>query len=396
MVILRRSSETLRYCPFLPVVASILLLFIPENDVLRVIRTMLAESERMLHEDGQFNRAEELRGLRWYFPLDKKDYVATIETFVTFMSSRSASIRTSLEYLESIGVDGRAFIQEQFSRFFLDYIPLDIIVLLFPAYLNEGIKILFRIGYAFFKTLKEYIRCCRDEDDFRYNCKRVLETMKDEDKKKFVNTCYHLRIVRIKKQFSLVDTDRASQHGSFICEPRIVGEDSRILSTLDCLPDIYKFVPSIYKTNDLKLVFATWRDGRSMQNLIKRAQLNYEEGTAYLLAVIDEEGSIFGAFLEHRLDKPHSVVNSGSCENFLFKLQPEPRFYRGVQDKGTYYQYDGSDMYIGACKSGCNLLLDADLKEGHTSRSDVYDCPPLTVSGNRVFRVVNLELFVFV
>lgn len=396
MVILRRSSEKLRYCPFLPIVASILLLFVPECDALKITRIMVSESERMLHEEGQFNRAEELRGLRWYLPLDKKDYFATIETFMTFMRDRSASIRTSLDYLKSIGMDGRAFMQEQFSHFFLDYIPLDIIYMLFPAYLNEGIKILFRIGYGFFKTLKEYIKCCKNEDDFRNNCRQVLAMMTDDDKKRFINTCYQLRIVRIKKQFSLLDANNESNNVSCICEPCVVGEDSRILTKPNHLTELFQFVPSIFKTNDLKLIFATWRDGRSMQSLIKTADSNYHEGAAFLLSIVDEKGTIFGAFLEHSLSKDHCVTKCGSCENFLFRLVPEPECYRGVLQKGAYYKFDGSDVYIGACATGCGLILDADLKEGHTSKSDVYDCPPLTLNGNRVFTIANLELFVFV
>lgn len=373
-----------------------MLLFVPPCDVLKIVRIMISESERMLHEEGQHNRAEELRGLRWYFPLDKKDFFYTIETFMTFMKDRSSSIRSSLDHLESIGVDGRAFMQEQFSRFFLDYIPLDIIYMLFPAYLNEGIKILFRIGYGFFKTLKEYIRCCKNEEDFLSNCRQVLMMMKDDDKKRFINTCYYLRIVRIKKQFSLLDAKNESLNTSFICEPRVVGEDSKILSEPSNLGELFKFVPNIYKANDLSLIYATWRDGRSMQTLIKKADDHYRDGVAYILAVIDENGSIFGAFLEHNLNKDHCVQKCGSCENFLFRLGPEAQCYRGVLQKGTYYKYDGNDIYIGACSSGCGLLLDSDLKEGHTSKSEVYDCPPLTSTGNRVFQIINLELFIFV
>lgn len=397
MVILRRSSEKLRYCPFLPIIASILLLFVPAHDALRITRIMIEESQRMLSEEGQLNRAEELRGLRWYFPMDKKDYFATIETFMTFMRDRSASIRASLDHLLAIGMDGRAFMQEQFSSFFLEYIPLDIIVMLFPAYLNEGIKILFRIGYGFFKTLKEYIKCCSAEDDFRANCRQVLATLTDEDKKRFINTCYHLRIVRIKKQFSLVDTQAEEAHdASYICEPRVVGEDSKILAKASYLEDLFRFVPNVFKANDLKLIFATWRDGRSLQHLIKTAERHYDDGTAYLLAIADEKGSVFGAFLEHRLSKDHSVVKCGSCENFLFRLEPQAEVFRGVLQQGTYYKYDGRDIYIGACASGCGLLLDSELKEGHTSKSEVYNCPPLTAGGNRDFKIASLELFTFV
>ena len=357
MVILRRSSETLRYCPFLPIVASIILLFVPVHDALKILRTMVSESDRMLREEGQHNRAEELRGLRWYFPLDKKDFFSTIETFMTFMRDRSKSIKACLEHMEKIGIDGRTFMQEQFSHFFLDYVPLDLIYMVFPAYLNEGIKILFRIGYSFFKTLKEYILCCKSEEDFRINCKQALEIMSDEEKKRFINTCYHLRIVRIKKQFSLLDTHKGQLAASYICEPQVITNDSRIFTTSALLGEFFKFVPSLYKANDIKLVFATWRDGRSLQHLIKTSEQHYCDGGAFVMVIADDTGSIFGAFLEHSLKKSHCVTKCGSCENFLFTLQPTPACFRGVLSKGTYYQYDGSDMYIGACKSGCGLLL---------------------------------------
>ena len=145
----------MHYSPFLPIIGSLLLIFLEKQDVLKVLRIMLLESERMLREDGQLNRAEELRGLRWYFPLDKKDYHSTIETFVTFMADRSKSVRECLKHLKFIEVDTREFMQTQFSSFFLNYVPLDIINTMFTVYLNEGIKIMFRIGYAFFKILKE-------------------------------------------------------------------------------------------------------------------------------------------------------------------------------------------------------------------------------------------------
>lgn len=358
---------------------------------------MVEESQRMLREEGQFNRAEELRGLRWYFPLDKKDFFSTIETFKTFMADRSSSIRECLAHMEKINMNSTEFLKLQFSKFFVDYIPLDIIHIMFPAYLNEGIKILFRIGYSFFKTLKNVILKTKSQDEFEMNCTDALERLNTDEKKKFINTCYHLRIVRIKKQFSLIDTHKCSNHCSYICEPAIVGGDSVILTSSLLINQLYDFIPSIHKANDLNMIFATWRDGRSIQYMVTLAEKFCEEMPGYVMIIQADDSSIFGAYLQHSLKKSSGKTkNQGSGEDFLFRLQPDPKCFCGVKGNHTYFDFDGQDIYIGACKSGCGLLIESDLKQGHTAKSEVFNCPPLTASGKKDFQIVNLELFSFV
>lgn len=391
---MRRSSQSLQYCPFLPVVTSLLLVYLEGHDALKVLRLMLEDSTRMLSEEGQLNRAEEMRGLRWYFPLDRKDFYSVIETFMTFMADRSNSIKSSLKHMEDIGVDPTAFIKEQFSSFFLDYVPLDIVNTLFPAYLNEGIKILFRIGYAFFKTLKDVIAKAKCAEDFEVCCAEALDCLSVEGRKKFVNTCYYLRIVRIKTQFSLIDTHECSNHGSYICEPSIIDGESHILPSPEMINQLYTFVPSIHKANDLKLIFATWRDGRSLQHMIKLAEAAHENIVGYLIIIEAGDKSIFGTYLQHRLGKT-SDTHVGSAEDFLFRLRPEAKCFKGVKGKHVFYQFDGKDMYIGACKGGCGLVLDSELQEGQTSKSTAFDCPPLTGNGERAFNISKLELFTF-
>ncbi len=296
-----------------------------------------------------------------------------------------------------IGVDTREFMQVQFSSFFLEYVPLDIINTLFAVYLNEGIKIMFRIGYAFFKTIKEQILCSSSPEDFNLIARETLELLSDDGKKRFVNQCFHLRIVRIKKQFSLLDTKKEGNHKSYICEPAVLGE-SRLLNNENLVKRIYRELPNINKSNDLKRIFASWIDGYSMQYMIGKAEEVQEESSSFLFVIEDEEGSIIGAYLMHELGKTSQQKKIGSPENFLFSVdeEGEPQFYHCGVGKHGLFEYDGSDMYLGLGKKGCALLIDSDLKEGHTAPSEVFNNDVLTITGKREFTIKNAELFVFV
>jgi len=396
LVILRRTNNALHYCPFLPVVASLLLMYLTREDCLHVLRLMLEDAQRMLNEEGQFNRAEELRGLRWYFPLDKKDYFSTIETFMTFMRDRSKSVKECLTHLESIEVDTRKFMQEQFSSFFLAYVPLDIINTLFTVYINEGIKIMFRIGYAFFKILKPVILDCTNEEEFTFNTKERLEAMDDEEKKKFVNQCFHLRIVKITKQFSLVDTNNEDLNKSYVCDPNIIG-DTKILSDEALVNQLYKGVPAIFKANDLRLIFSTWADGYSLAHMCNVAAVYKEDAAVFLLLVQDHEDNAFGAFLQHEISKTGPNKKLGSAENFVFTLKPQVNFYASAPQAKTFFEYDGNNMYIGAGEKGCALVIDSSLEEGFSGESSTFCSPPLTqTKKGKDFRIKYLELMVFV
>ncbi len=71
--IFRKSFSKLDYCPMLPQSLALLLLFLSEAETYTVTRIMLEESVRLLDETGQY-AAEEMKGLRWHFTLNKEDF----------------------------------------------------------------------------------------------------------------------------------------------------------------------------------------------------------------------------------------------------------------------------------------------------------------------------------
>lgn len=73
--------------------------------------------------------------------------------------------------MESRKIDSFLLLEDCFSKFFFEYFPHDIVIQLFFVYLNEGVKTLFRMGYAFFKLYKDEILNSKDLNQIKYSIK---------------------------------------------------------------------------------------------------------------------------------------------------------------------------------------------------------------------------------
>lgn len=394
LIILRRQYCNLKYCPFLPVVTSIFLVYLSQQDTLKILKMMLEASEKMLNEDGQLNRAEQLRGLRWYFPMDKLEFHGLIETFMSFMTSKSSSIRTGVDRLEMLGADSSLFIKELFSTFFLEFVPLDIINTLFVVYLNEGIKILFRLGYGFFKYLAQEIASATSIQQLRIAIKNRLEYLTDKEKRVFINLCFQLRIVKIKTEFSKLNMENVDNDASYICNPSVQGS-TKLLEGADSeryIKEIYEHVPHIYKAHDLKSIYLSWNDGLSLQHLVNKAA-NEPKTTAFLLLIQDSDNCILGAFFCHPIEVTTFAKRVGAGENFVFRLNENSEFYKATGKNESYFEFNGDTIFVGSGGKGSALMIDSDLLEGFTQQSDTF--------GNKIlakresFKIKFVELFAF-
>ena len=78
MWVLKSSNKHLEFCPYLPQITAFLMMFCETEEVYMILDKMISESKRCLKEEEQFNRAEEMRGLRWYFTLTKQDFESLV------------------------------------------------------------------------------------------------------------------------------------------------------------------------------------------------------------------------------------------------------------------------------------------------------------------------------
>ena len=244
------------------------------------------------------------------------------------------------------------------------------------VYLNEGIKILFRMGYAFFKMFKEELARSNTMDEMQSLIGHKTANFTHLDKKVFIQLCFRPSLQRIKESFSAIQlTDEFQTNKQEIYKP-IPDTSSRIIDD-DVFEDIYKWLPQTFRASDPKLLYANWRDGTSLKTLIRLSEGLCSLGTFTFIQT--SEGKKFGAFLPFGY-KYSKGIFGGTSDVFLFKLFPEEKKFGVKFDVETneamnedYFCCDLGKVYFGSGKGGgFGLVFDSELSQGHSYRSETF------------------------
>lgn len=118
MWVIRKTCGKIEYSPMIISIVSFLFIFFDEAYTYHIIKCLSDESYHMLTEAGQFNRAEELRSLRWWFHFNEEDFMKTCEAFIEFIPKKSKQTRLCLQKIESLGYKPIWFIKTLFENFF--------------------------------------------------------------------------------------------------------------------------------------------------------------------------------------------------------------------------------------------------------------------------------------
>ena len=94
--------------------------------------------------------------------------------------------------LEEKYIDPYQAISEMFSSFFIQILPYDIIMFFFLVYLNEGVKILYRMGYGFFKFFKPQMKESKDLNGMIYAVNHRAANFSQTDRRVFIQLCFKL------------------------------------------------------------------------------------------------------------------------------------------------------------------------------------------------------------
>lgn len=157
---------------------------------------------------------------------------------------------------------------------------------------------------------------------------------------------------------------------------------SRLL-TNDMANSLFDFLPETAKLETPSMVFATYRDGWSMENLLAKTR---DKAPLVMLIRSLKHSVVFGAFSPTSISPPSKFVR-GNGEVFVFRLSPPAAVYRWVRipseaNKATRNQFIVSTMMFlafGASEeNACNAIrLDSDLQNCSSGYSDTYMNPPL-------------------
>lgn len=250
---------------------------------------------------------------------------------------------------------------------------------MFFIYLNEGIKILFRMGYGFFKIYKYEIQKCTEKDQLFPRIVSGLANMKNVDKKVFIQICFQLKLNKIKDQFSAIEVEEDMPHAIHLYKP-ILDESSHAIPD-ETFELIYQWIPGIYRASDPKLIYANWRDGSSLKHLIKVCE-DYED-IGWVMIIQARNGYCFGAFMSHGFRFTRGEID-GNSDFFMFSLSPEEKVFRSTGKNDNFYSCDNEYVYFGSGERGAALTINNEITKGRSSRSDTYDNDCLCDSKDKV------------
>lgn len=151
--LIEKMYAGLKYCPLLPIVAGHLLGIFKESETFQILAIMLDTSEYLLDEnltEGGLNS----RCLRWYFPMNEDILRKVCHTFIHSIAKKSSDFQSVLNHLEEIHFDAQKLFFSWFSTMFQGYVNQDFIFRILFCFLNEGIKVFYRFGYALIHNLR--------------------------------------------------------------------------------------------------------------------------------------------------------------------------------------------------------------------------------------------------
>lgn len=114
----------------------------------------------------------------------------------SFSHKSKRNVKMLIQSMENRKIDSFRLIEDCFSKFFFEYFPHDIVISLFFVYLNEGIKTLYRMGYAFFKLYKNEILNSKDLNQIQYAIKKRANNLTDFDRE-LIYLVRNLKIIYI-------------------------------------------------------------------------------------------------------------------------------------------------------------------------------------------------------
>jgi len=137
------------YCPQLPDMVCVLLLFLGEIDTYICIHNLLERSRK----NSRWNSSKSIS----YIPIGKADSLVFVRTFLDVVKERLPMVYRSLvEFARDIEEVEVLFLT-WFERSFVNVLPLRYVIRIMDCYFVEGIKVYYRVALSLLKNFRTHI-----------------------------------------------------------------------------------------------------------------------------------------------------------------------------------------------------------------------------------------------
>eukprot|EP00743_Colponemidia_sp_Colp-15_P005397 GILK01005799.1.p1 GENE.GILK01005799.1~~GILK01005799.1.p1 ORF type:complete len:571 (-),score=82.39 GILK01005799.1:179-1648(-) len=378
----------IEYCPAIPRILSLLLLYLTESEAFTVLHELL-ERSRLQQNEGS---------TRWHLALTMKQSLTFTIVFKRLIYERWPAMG---KHLDSLGFDIVPFFLPWFETLFFDAVPLHVILCLMGVFLSEGNKIMIRLGLALFKQNKKAVMLARSSDEvsslLRSKC-LALRDVQPVFKLAFgiyLNTEKHTQRKALRLKRAPTDDTHPEQDS-----PTAVFHRPRLNSSSEIIADhhfeaIWSWLPVRFRIQSPQLVFCTSEDGRSMTTLFSKCGLEEyrDNGMVFLIKAKNSNGQVtlLGGFCPTMFRESNTAYGTGEC--FVFTIEPEEHKYAWTGDNDQHIRSNKTGFHMGSGKEGPAISLSADLSDGMSYCSGSYGNPKPLSGGETFFSCLVLEVY---
>ena len=155
--------HNIEHSPIIIKIVSLILLFCSKIETYEIMKELLEIN----------NKTSETYKIRWHFKFIFNDNHKIITSIIESLKSISSILKELFVHFDNINFPIEKLIEDMVFGFFMEYFNFNGLIMLLPLFLNEGVKILYRLIYAILKTFKASILKIKSPDDLIFEVRKM-------------------------------------------------------------------------------------------------------------------------------------------------------------------------------------------------------------------------------
>ena len=341
LCVIATAHPEIEFSPFIPAIVVVLLGFMFEADAFAVIECVIERTKKE----------------KRYIFLHRAEFMAFAKSFDTFFAKKYSK---AARRLQELGVSLESIARCLFDSFFSGYISYPLVLRIFDAFINEGVRVIFRVAVALLSSFKFAALPITSLEEFReYFTQYSLQqgdllvkhafslSVSDEKIQKLGAT--HLSAL-------LQDEEATQDAGRVYYRPKMETR-SEIIGDVE-LEAIWSFLPRRLVITDPRLIFTTAANGFNLRTMIEATKECFP-----VFAVIRTRDYAFGFYSSDSLYGAEQDKTVGTGECFLFALRPVLKMFPWTKKNSSFFVLSERNhlLTIGSGGTGAGLVLTDDL-----------------------------------
>jgi len=390
--LLNSLIPTMEFSPILLKLNSILHLYFSSSQVFFILKNLINLNYSL----------KETYKIRWHMRFNYDDNSKVITSIIESLKEISGkSGKCTMEHLDSLGITAKAIVEDIVFNFFLGYLSFEALMRLFPFFLREGTKALYRMVYSFFKQIQHKVLELKDPKTVKDEIKKAGLAITDISKLFYDAFNYSLNRNNNKYDFTPVpEGDEFSNRRTSYYLPSLteIEKSKRILDE-DGIIRLWQNFPLEIKIKDCNMIYSSSVHGFNLKSVYQVSEsllsknLNSENDYTSLFIIQTQNDEIFGGCMS-RLISP--TFNNKVSPQFaiLIKFTPEFEVFSiSENSKLDLISGDESSFLFVIGENGAAIRLDDSLNHGYSNPCAAFNSPALTINTDGEYFIKNFEVY---